>query len=96
MGTKANRDSVISSFVEDLLEKEGLGLYEKWFAHLKRQDPSEQKITDDEVRDEMLVEILTLVTEGNALILTKKDKLMVEEILNRFLRKAHLLQSKEF
>ncbi|HTC21670.1 MAG TPA: hypothetical protein VK859_12525 [bacterium] len=92
MGTKANRDSVISSFVEDVLEREGLELYEKWFAQLKQQKPADQKITDFEVRDEMLGEIVTLVTEGNSLILSKKDKLMVEEILNRFLQKAHLLQ----
>ena len=92
MGTKANRDSVISSFVEDLLESKGLELYEKWFARLTEQNPAGQKITDFEVRDEMLGEILVSATEGNALILAKKDKLMVEEILNRFLQKAHLLK----
>jgi hypothetical protein len=92
MGTKANRDSVISSFVEDLLESKGLELYENWFARLTEQNPAGRKITDFEVRDEMLGEILASVTEGNALILAKKDKLMVEEILNRFLQKAHLLK----
>lgn len=92
MGTKANRDSGISSFVGDLLEKEGLELYEKWFAQLKEQNPEGQKITDSEVRDLMLAEIVTLATEGNSLILTKKDKLLIEDHLNRFLQKAHLLR----
>ena len=92
MGTKANRDSGISSFVGDLLEKEGLELYEKWFAQLKEQNPECQKITDSEVRDLMLAEIVTLATEGNSLILTKKDKLLIEDHLNRFLQKAHLLR----
>jgi hypothetical protein len=92
MGTKANRDSGISSFVGDLLEKEGLELYEKWFAQLKEQNPADQKITDFEVRDLMLAEIVTLATEDNSLILTKKDKLLIEDLLNRFLQKAHLLQ----
>ncbi len=92
MGTKANRDSSIASFVNDLLEKEGLGLYEKWFAQLKEQNPEGQKITDSEVRDLMLAEIVTLTTEGNSLILGKKDKLLIEDLLNRFLKKSHLLQ----
>ncbi len=92
MGTKANRDSGITVFVEDLLEKEGLELYEKWFAQLKEQNPEGQKITDSEVRDLMLAEIVTLTTEGNSLILSKKDKILIEDLLNRFLRKVHLLQ----
>ncbi len=92
MGTKANRDSGISSFVGDLLEKEGLELYEKWFARLKEQSPADQKITDFQVRDEMLTEIASLATEGNSLILSKKDKLLIEDLLNRFLQKAHLLK----
>ncbi len=92
MGTKANRDSGISSFVGDLLEREGLNLYEKWFGHLKGLNPAGQKVTDFEVRDQMLEEIAALVTQDNSLILGKKDKLLIEELLNRFLSKAHLLQ----
>jgi hypothetical protein len=92
MGTKANRDSLISGFVGDLLEKDGLNLYEKWFEKLKQLPPSDRKVTDFEVRDQMLEEIIFLVTEGNSLILSKKDKNMVEEMLNGFLKKAHLLQ----
>jgi hypothetical protein len=92
MGTKANRDSGISHFVGDLLEREGLVLFEKWFEHLKKLNLSDQKVTDLEVRDEMLGEIATLVTQDNSLILGKKDKLLIEELLNRFLMKAHLLQ----
>ncbi len=90
MGTKSDRDSGISHFVENLLETEGLVLYEKWFAHLQGLKPGE-KTTDFEVRDEMLAEILELATQGNSLILSKKDKGLVEEILNRFLTRAHLL-----
>jgi len=92
MGTKANRDSGISGFVGDLLEKSGLELYEKWFDHLKNLHPENPKVSDFEVRDEMLGEILSLAVEGNSLILGKKDKLLVEELLNRFLQKAHLLK----
>ena len=92
MGTKANRDSGISGFVGDLLEKSGLDLYEKWFDLLQQRDPDSPKVADSEVRDEMLGEIIPLVTNGNSLILGKKDKLLVEELLNKFLRKAHLLK----
>ena len=92
MGTKSNRDSGISHFVGNLLEAEGLVLYEKWFAHLQGLKP-DQKITDIEVRDEMLQEILELATKGNSLILSKKDKGLVEELLNRFLTRAHLLSN---
>jgi hypothetical protein len=92
MVTKANRVSGISRFVTDILDKEGMGLFEKWFAHLKQQDPANEKITDQQVRDGMLEEILVSVSEGNSLILNKKDKTMVEELLNRYLLKAHLLQ----
>lgn len=92
MGKKANRDSDISHFVGDLLEREGLVLFEKWFEHLKAAAPPDQKVTDFEVRDEMLTEIATLVTQDNSLILGKKDKLLIEDLLNRFLMKAHLLQ----
>ena len=88
----ADRNSGISRFVEDLLEREGLALYEKWFEHLKQLNPSDQKVTDFEVRDKMLEEIVSLVTEGNSLIIGKKDKLLVTELLNRFLQKAYLLQ----
>jgi hypothetical protein len=92
MGTKADRNSGISHFVADLLETDGLNLYEKWFAHLKQLKADDEKISDFEVRDEMLGEIISLATEGNSLILGKKDKLLIEELLNRFLSKAHLLQ----
>jgi len=91
MVTKVSRDKEISHFVVDLLEKEGMRLFENWFAHLKRLHPEKEKITDEEVRDEMLEEIVTSVSEGNSLILTKKDKLMVEGHLNLYLRKCHLL-----
>jgi hypothetical protein len=91
MGMKADRDSGISRFVGDLLEKQGLILYEKWFAQLQGLKPG-QKITDFEVRDEMLQEITTLAAQGNTLILSKKDKGLVEDLLNRFLTRAHLLQ----
>jgi hypothetical protein len=91
MGAKADRNAGISGFVEDLLEKSGLDLYEKWFEHLKQMNPDHPKVTDFEVRDQMLEEIISSVSEGNSLILGKKDKLLVEDLLNRFLRKAHLL-----
>ena len=92
MGTKADRNSGISRFVDDILEKQGLDLYEKWFEHLKQINPENPKVTDSEVRDKMLEEILPLVTERNSLIMGMKDKLLVEELLNRFLQKAHLLK----
>ena len=92
MGTKADRNSGISGFVKDLLEKQGLELFEKWFEHLKQLNPGNSKITDFEVRDQMLQEIISLVSEGNSLVLGKKDKLMVEELLNKFLLGNHLLK----
>ena len=92
MGTKANRNSGIDRFVGDLLEGQGLALYEKWFEHLKQSNPDNPKVTDPEVRDQMLEEIVSLATEGNSLILGKKDKLLIEELLNRFLKREHLLQ----
>lgn len=92
MGTKADRDSGISRFVKDLLEREGLVLFEKWFEHLKKSSPPDHKVTDFEVRDQMLEEITSLATQDNSLILGKKDKLLIEEILNRFLTQAHLLK----
>ncbi len=92
MGTKANRNSGISGFVSDLLESDGLNLYEKWFARLKQLKSADEKVTDFEVRDEMLQEIIALAAEGNSLIFGKKDKLLIEDLLNRFLTKAHLLQ----
>ncbi len=91
MGTKANRDSGINGFVTDILEKQGLDLYEKWFEYLKQLNPANPKVTDFEVRDQMLEQIISFVSEGNSLILSKKDKLLVEELLNRFLLRAHLL-----
>ena len=75
----------------DLLETGGLDLYEKWFEHLKQLNP-DNPVADSEIRDQMLEEIIPLVTEGNSLILGKKDKLLVEELLNKFLRNAHLLK----
>lgn len=92
MGTKADRDSGIGRFVKDLLEREGLALFEKWFEHLKKTSPPDHKVTDFEVRDQMLGEIASLATRDNSLILGKKDKLLIEELLNRFLKQAHLLQ----
>jgi hypothetical protein len=92
MGTKANRDSGISGFVGELLEREGLALFEKWFEHLKKSALPDHKVTDFEVRDEMLAEISALVVQDNSLILSKKDKLMIEDLLNRYLTKAHLLR----
>jgi hypothetical protein len=40
----------------------------------------------------MVEEIVSLVSEGNSLILTKKDKTMVEDLVNRFLKGQHLLK----
>lgn len=91
MGTKAARNSGISEFVGDLLAKEGLNLFEKWFAHLQQLSP-EQKISDFDVRDKILEEIVSLVSQGNSLILGKKDIAMVEEMLNRFLKQNDLLK----
>lgn len=90
MGAKADRDSGISRFVGELLESQGLELYEKWFAHLQGIHPGE-KISDLEVRDEVLQELIGRATEGKNLIMTKKDKGLVEDLLNRFLTRAHLL-----
>jgi len=87
--SKAERDAGISLFVGELLQSEGLALFEKWFDQLQKQAP-DQKITDSEVRDGMLGEIVSSVSKGNALILDKKDKRMVEDLLNRFLKKANL------
>ena len=90
MGSMADRNSGISRFVGNCLETEGLDLYEKWFAHLQQLQPAE-KISDSAVRDEMLEEIVSRVSEGNSLILGKKDKTLVEELLNKFLKNSHLL-----
>jgi hypothetical protein len=92
MGTRADRNKGITRFVADLLENQGLILFEKWFAHLQKLAPN-QKILDSDVRDKMLEEIVTSVSLGNSLILGKKDKLMVEELLNRFLLRFHLLNT---
>jgi len=92
MGKKANRNSGIGGFVGELLEREGLILFEKWFEHLKKSAPADQKVTDFEVRDEMLGEITSLAVQDNSLILSKKDKMMIEDLLNRYLTQAHLLQ----
>ena len=90
MGTKADRNSGISEFVGNFLETQGLDTYEEWFERLNQANPGGPKVTDSEVRDQMLGQIVSLATEGNSLILGKKDKLLVEELLNRFLQKAHL------
>jgi hypothetical protein len=89
MGMKA-RNSGISGFVSELLDKDGLALYEKWFDHLQKLSPG-QKIPDTQVRDQMTGEIVSLVSEGNSLILSHKDKSMVEDLVNRFLKGQHLL-----
>jgi hypothetical protein len=89
MGTKADRDSGISQFVGEILENEGLALFEKWFDQLQKNAPDE-KITDAEARDGMLGEIVSSVSKDLSLILDKKDKRMVEELVNRFLKKANL------
>lgn len=86
---KADRDAGISLFVGELLQNEGLALFEKWFDQLQKQAPG-QKITDSQARDGMLGEIVSSVSKGNALILDKKDKRMVEELVNRFLKNANL------
>jgi hypothetical protein len=91
MGTKADRNSGISGFVLELLNKDGLQLYEKWFEHLQQLTP-DQKVPDIQVRDQMVDEIVSLASEGNSLILGKKDKTMVEELVNRFLKDQHLLK----
>lgn len=91
MGNKADRNSGISGFVLELLDKDGLQLYEKWFEQLQQLNPN-QKVPDIQVRDQMVEEIVSLASEGNSLILGKKDKTMVEEIVNRFLKGQHLLK----
>jgi len=40
----------------------------------------------------MVDEIVSLASEGNSLILNHKDKAMVEELVNRFLKGEHLLK----
>ena len=92
MGARSDRNSVIIAFLEDLLSKDGLKLYEKWFEHLQQLTPGE-KVLDTAVRDEMLQEIIRLVSVGNSLILGKMDKMMVEEILNKFLKGVCLLNA---
>jgi hypothetical protein len=88
--SKSDRDKGISLFVVDLLNKEGLNLFEKWFDYLQKLTP-DKKVPDAEVRDRMLEEIITLVSVGNSLILNYKDKSMVEELVNRFLKGQRLL-----
>lgn len=91
MGTKADRNSGISVFVSGLLDKDGLNLYEKWFEQLQQLTPN-QKVQDIQVRDQIVEEIVSLASEGNSLILGKKDKTMIEEMVNRFLKGQHLLK----
>jgi hypothetical protein len=92
MGPKADRDSGISRFVGNLLQAQGLALFDKWFEHLKQLNPDNPKVTDFEVRDQMLEEIISLVSEDNSLMLGKKDKVLIEELLNKFLLGFHLLK----
>ncbi len=87
----SDRNKGISRFAGDVLAKDGLVLYEKWFDHLQKLSP-DQKIEDTEVRDQMVDEIVSLASDGNSLILTHKDKSMVEELVNRFLKNEHLLK----
>ena len=90
MGTMADRNLGISRFVGVILERQGLALFEKWFDQLQKLTP-EQKIEDSEVRDKILEEIFSIVTKGNHIILNKKDKIFIEELLNRYLMRFHLL-----
>ena len=87
----SDRNKGIGRFAGDMLAKDGLQLYEKWFDHLQKHSP-DQKIPDTEVRDQMVDEIVSLASEGNSLILNHKDKTMVEELVNRFLKGEHLLK----
>jgi hypothetical protein len=91
MGSMADRNKGISRFASDRLETDGLTLYEKWFAHLQQLSPG-QKILDTDVRDQILEEIVSSASEGNSLILNKKDKNMIEELVNRFLIGHQLLE----
>jgi len=77
-----------------ILERNGIILFEKWFDHLQKLTPN-QKISDFAVRDKVLEEILSLVTQGNHIILNKKDKIFIEELLNRFLMRFNLLRPNE-
>jgi len=89
-----DRYSGISRFVGVILERNGIILFEKWFDHLQKLTPN-QKISDFAVRDKVLEEILSLVTQGNHIILNKKDKIFIEELLNRFLMRFNLLRPNE-
>ncbi len=91
MGTKADRNKIITRYVDDFLKNQGLILFEKWYSVLQNLN-SPQKVHDFEVRDKMLEEILALVAQDNSLILNKKDKGMVEELLNKFLLGSNLLK----
>ena len=90
MGTKAARNAGISNFVRIILQRQGIALFEKWFDQLQKLTP-ERRIADSEVRDKVLEEIVSIVTQGNHIILNKKDKIFIEELLNRFLMGCHLL-----
>ena len=90
MGTKAARNAGISNFVRIILQREGIILFEKWFDHLQKLTPN-RRISDFDVRDKVLEEILSIVTQGNHIILDRKDKIFIEELLNRFLMGCHLL-----
>ena len=94
LGNLKDRYSGISRFVGAILESQGIVLFEKWFDHLQKLTPN-QKILDFKVRDKVLEEIVSLVTQGNHIILNKKDKIFIEELLNRFLMRFHLLRPDE-
>jgi hypothetical protein len=87
----SDRNKGISRFAQDMLAKDGLNSYEKWFDHLQKLSP-DQKIRDIEVRDQMVEEIVSSASNGNSLILNHKDKTMIEELVNRFLKGEHLLK----
>jgi hypothetical protein len=91
LGNLKDRNLGISRFVGAILESQGIVLFEKWFDHLQKLTPN-QKISDFKVRDKVLEEILSLVTQGNHIILNKKDKIFIEELLNRFLMRFDLLR----
>lgn len=91
MGTIADRNKGISYFVRVILQKQGLALFEKWFDHLQKLTPN-QEVAGSEVRDKILEEILSLVTKGDHIVLSKKDEIFIQELLNRYLMRFHLLE----
>jgi len=94
MGSIKDRNLGISRFVGAILQSKGIILFERCFDHLQKLTPN-QKISDFAVRDKVLEEIVSLVTKGNHIILSKKDKIFIEELLNRFLMRFNLLRPNE-